>query len=371
MSGVFLRRGERLVPMRETGYESEAVLQELLGHHPEVLAGDDPADGPATWLLVKREAHVALGDEELLRGMLDHLFLDADGVPTLVEVKRSSDTRIRREVVGQLLDYAANAAVRWSAETLRDWFEERCAQSGDDPEEVVRRTFPALGEYGDLWERVHTNLAADRLRIVFVADVIPSPLRRIVEFLNQQMVSTEVLAIEDKQYVDDLGEQQMIVPRVIGRTEVARAAKGMTSAPRWDRDSLLRRLRERCGEREAEVARRLFAWADRRGDLTEYHGRGKRDGSWSAGSTEPYLWPFVLYSYGRVEIQFQHIAKRPPFDALALRQELLARLNAIDGVEISPAAIDRRPSIPLDLLVAGDALERLTETFDWAFRRAG
>ena len=28
--------------------------------------------------------------------------------PTLVEVKRSSDTRIRREVVGQMLDYAAN-----------------------------------------------------------------------------------------------------------------------------------------------------------------------------------------------------------------------------------------------------------------------
>jgi hypothetical protein len=34
---------------------------------------------------------------------------DAAGVPTLVEVKRSSDTRARREVVAQLLEYAANA----------------------------------------------------------------------------------------------------------------------------------------------------------------------------------------------------------------------------------------------------------------------
>jgi hypothetical protein len=33
---------------------------------------------------------------------------DQNAVPTLVEVKRSSDTRIRREVVGQMLDYAAN-----------------------------------------------------------------------------------------------------------------------------------------------------------------------------------------------------------------------------------------------------------------------
>jgi len=45
------------------------------------------------------------------RWSLDHLFLDQDSIPTLVEVKRSSDTRIRREVVGQILDYAANALV--------------------------------------------------------------------------------------------------------------------------------------------------------------------------------------------------------------------------------------------------------------------
>jgi hypothetical protein len=31
--------------------------------------------------------------------------LDQDAVPTLVEVKRSSDTRIRREVMGQMSDY--------------------------------------------------------------------------------------------------------------------------------------------------------------------------------------------------------------------------------------------------------------------------
>jgi len=43
------------------------------------------------------------------RWSADHLFLDQDAIPTFVEVKRSTDTRIRREVVGQMLDYAANA----------------------------------------------------------------------------------------------------------------------------------------------------------------------------------------------------------------------------------------------------------------------
>ena len=45
-------------------------------------------------------------------------FLDQDGIPTLVEVKRASDTRIRREVVGQMFDYAANALLHWPLETF-------------------------------------------------------------------------------------------------------------------------------------------------------------------------------------------------------------------------------------------------------------
>jgi hypothetical protein len=44
-------------------------------------------------------------------GRIDHVLIDQDAVPTFVEVKRSTDTRIRRGVVGQLLEYVANAVV--------------------------------------------------------------------------------------------------------------------------------------------------------------------------------------------------------------------------------------------------------------------
>jgi hypothetical protein len=36
------------------------------------------------------------------RWSLDHLFLDADGIPTLVEVKRGSDTRYRVAPMGRV-----------------------------------------------------------------------------------------------------------------------------------------------------------------------------------------------------------------------------------------------------------------------------
>jgi hypothetical protein len=131
--GIYLLRDEdQLVEMLEQPYDSEAVLQQLLAKHPSLLAGDQlGADSPRRWVLVAREASLPSEEDGGGRWSVDHLFLDQDAVPTLVEVKRSSDTRIRREVVGQMLDYAANAVVYWPVERLRATFE--ASTEADEP----------------------------------------------------------------------------------------------------------------------------------------------------------------------------------------------------------------------------------------------
>ena len=248
MGAIFLRHGSTFIAMREQEYEAEDVLQALIAEHPEVLAGDE-ADESSSWLLVKRETPV----QSL---SLDHLFLDREGVPTLVEVKRSSNTQLRREVVAQMLDYAANASTQWTVDSLRTWFEAECERNGADPTDELRDAFGVSD--GDVyWQKVKTNLDAERIRLVFVADEIPPALRSIVEFLNRRMSATEVFAIEVKQYVDSAGERQTIVPRVIGRTEEANAAKRGARGParRWDKQSVLDEIASTAGEEAAEVAR--------------------------------------------------------------------------------------------------------------------
>jgi hypothetical protein len=231
--GIFLiQSGGDLVEMKEEPYGTEAVLQELLAKYPNLLAGDQmDAAAPRRWLLVSREMGVPGEEAGGDRWSLDHLFLDQDAIPTLIEVKRSSDTRIRREVVGQMLDYAANAVAYWPVEAVRARFEEGCRSRGANPAaEVEALAGPGAG-VEEFWLRVKTNLQAGRVRMVFVADVIPQELRRIVEFLNGQMDPAEVLAVEIKQFVGQ--GLKTLVPRVIGQTAEAERKKGVSVRSRY------------------------------------------------------------------------------------------------------------------------------------------
>ncbi len=144
--------------MVEQGYEAESVLQQLLADYPNLLAGDADFEPRRRWLLVKRELGIASQEDGGNRWSIDHLFLDQDGVPTLVEVKRASDTRIRREVLGQLLDYAANASVSWGLTKIREAFESRLA-SLEEAEAVVDDFLDGYETPERFWESVGVNLS--------------------------------------------------------------------------------------------------------------------------------------------------------------------------------------------------------------------
>lgn len=237
----------KLEPLGEADFSSEDDLQVLLAEHPELIDGERiRPDDPRRWILIKREKGIAKTPDAGDHWALDLLLIDQDGIPTLVEVKRGSNSEIRRKVVGQMLEYAAHATVSWSAGNIRRDFEERT----DDPDAALR---VLLGEDPDteaFWESVRLNLSAKRIRLLFLADRIPSELERIVTFLNQQMQNVEVLAVEIKQFSGET--TQTLVPRVIGLT--AAAPSKSASRPKLDRKSF---LAEFTGDERGAVERLL------------------------------------------------------------------------------------------------------------------
>jgi hypothetical protein len=230
MSGgkIFLESDgkEALSPMVEKPYEAEDILQALIEKYPDLIPGDQitPED-PRKWFLVIREMGVPSTEGGGGTWSLDHLFLDQEGIPTFIECKRSSDTRIRREVVAQMLDYAANGTYYWTMDRLRQSAENSLKERGKDLTDELMRFLETDSEeeLEDYWKKVEENLREGKVRLAFVADILPRELRRLIEFLNEKMSDVEVIGVEIRQFVGD--DKQAYVPRVIGLTEAARTRK--------------------------------------------------------------------------------------------------------------------------------------------------
>ncbi len=261
-----------LVPLNEEPFATENELQELIAEHPALLDGEQVRPGdPRRWLLITREKGIAESSDAGSRWSLDHLIVDQDAMPTLVEVKRGSNPEIRRTIVGQMLEYAANAARTWTGDELRQTFEDAAAAAKLDPDEELGRLLQVDGEpdADGFWEKVATNLTATRLRLLFVADEIPDTLERIVMFLNAQMPNIEVLAVEIKQFRG--GSTQTLVPRVLGRVSNAPTRSSLGSRQRLTRETFLDDFTD--GE-ERNAAQRLLDVAQGSGAAFEWGPSG-------------------------------------------------------------------------------------------------
>jgi hypothetical protein len=281
-----------------------------------------------------------------------------------VEVKRSTDTRIRREVVGELLDYAANAVQYWPIETIRQWFEESCGE-GLDPNahlaDIIGLTDSTDEAVARFWETVETNLRAGRLRLIFAADEIPPELRRIIEFLDEQMMPAEVLGIEIRQYVGANGHT--LVPSVIRSLRRSAPPINTRSAGQWDRGSLLSALLRRKGADILAVAKTTIEWAEKNGLLFSW-GRGRFDGSCFLGIMHEGVayYPVSIWTSGMIQMQFQTLRQRGVTPEMI--EKLAAGLRIIPGVEMPPESLNRFPSFKMALLRKPQALEQFLKTVE-------
>ena len=366
-----------------TAYEAEAELQELLARNVDLLPGAQiDRDKPRRWLLVKREAGIPDHAGGGSWWSIDHLVVDQDAIPTFVEVKRASDTRSRREVVAQMLDYAANGSVFWTPDQLRSWFE------GNDPDGANTSLLAWLEAAGDtsgdpageFWQAVGTNLREGRIRLVFVADEIPASLQRLVEFLNEQMPRVEVLAVEIRQYRINGGKSGALVPRLIGQTSRAQAAKqpsagaGRRPGP-WSPEEVRESI-ARAGH-DATVADAVLEWAGASPHIRITGGTGLSYPSVTmyadngqAGSRHPGVLSLYASPGGEhpfLEIRVKQMCSMPPYDQAVVREHLIARLRAlgIPYLEADAALATRRPNIPLGQLAGGRVQQLLSLIDDW------
>ena len=254
----FYLRREGGIPERleAQAFEDEKALQQLLAEHPDLIDGSavSPDDDPRRWLVVGQEIGINETPEEGNRWALDLLLLDQDAVPTLVEVKLAQNKEARRQVVAQMLDYAAHC-VNWTGDRIKDEFYE---YHGEKAKQILADFLAKDDETNSFWQRAGENLADRKLRLLFATDRMSDTLDRIVTFLNIQMHNIDVLALDIPMFRGK--DSETFVPRVIGHSQTTSGDR--PKQKKFTRQTFLEQFDD-TGVREA--AEGLFKVADRKG----------------------------------------------------------------------------------------------------------
>lgn len=371
MSMVYVLDKEgRSTAMRRVQCKNEDLeLQRILERNPDLLPGDqiDP-DDPRRWLLIKREMPVPHPGTGTDRWSVDFLFADQDGMPTFVECKRFADTRSRREVVGQMLEYAANGHHYWSKEDLREYAEQTASIAHTTLEKSLDRLRPSEDlSPDDFFEVIQQNLREGQLRIVFFLEESPMELRSVVDFLNRQMERSEVLLVEARQY-ENAGTT-IVVPTLFGYTEEARMVKRLvTVTPRltWTRVAYFADARKRLTPKQLEAVTKLYDHSIDLGCQVTL-GTGVRRGSFSV--KEPTACPRSLitcYSDGELVFNLDWLHGSEAADRMKRRIPEVAQDRM--GIEIPPnkhtglAVVEWAPKLALLQAVLDQVVEESRES---------
>ena len=289
-------------------------LQNILEKNPDLIPGDqiNPSD-PRRWLQVKKEMPVPDPSSGGSRWSIDFFFIDQDAMPTFIECKRFNDTRARREIVGQMLEYAANGHYYWEKDVLIEFARETTKINNITLDEEMIRLQPENPDTVEVFfQRVQENLREGQLRLIFFLEKAPIELKSVVDFLNKQMERSEVLLVEAHQFLHK--GLKVVVPNLFGFTEEARQVKktiSINTGPKktWNRDSFFQDAAERLEPNQLDAVKKIFKKCEKL-HCELFWGRGKICGSFSV------KWPhignnalFSIFSDGALTINFGSLDK--------------------------------------------------------------
>ena len=185
-------------------FESEEELQKLVHERPELILSGipeiDPQYCPDTPFIVSLGREVPLNS-----GPIDNLYVDTNAIVTFVECKRYGDSRIKRDVYAQAINYAADLRsmlIHYSGQGFLDEFYRVISRSQDAPYKSFDELMEKLsqdtileGKNVDDWAeqfraRLENNIKNGVFRILIVCGPTPdnafsySTVRNLMQLMD-------------------------------------------------------------------------------------------------------------------------------------------------------------------------------------------
>lgn len=152
-------------------------------------------------------------------GFVDVVLADERGRLVIVECKLWRNPQARREVVGQILDYARELS-RYAYEDLQRQISVATSRRGNVLFDLACEAGANLSE-ADFVDRVARDLSAGRFLLLVVGDGITEGTRRIGEYLRDQpglAFDFGLIEIAEYRITEGDREQTIVQPRVIAQT---------------------------------------------------------------------------------------------------------------------------------------------------------
>ncbi|WIY70836.1 hypothetical protein KB221_07385 [Aquidulcibacter paucihalophilus] len=190
---------------------SEAEIQNLVHAHPTILpiAEIDPLFVNPVPICTELNTPA---------GPIDNFMVTASGLPVLVECKLWRNPEGRREVVGQILDYAKELS-RWSSSDLQREVNRRLKREGNSLLELVRKTDPSVDEI-QFNDALTANLRRGRFLLLIVGDGIREGVEAISEYLQRHAGLHFSLGLVELPIFVLPGGDRIVAPRVLAKTHI-------------------------------------------------------------------------------------------------------------------------------------------------------
>jgi hypothetical protein len=188
---------------------SEVYIRDLVHEHPACLpiAEIDPMfSGPVP---ICTELNTPAGK-------IDSFMVTPSGLPVLVECKLWRNPEARREVVGQILDYAKELS-RFSSSDLQREVRRHLNGDGNPMLETVRKVDPQVDEI-QFNDSLTANLRRGRFLLLIVGDGIREGVEAIAEYLHAHAGLHFSLGLVEMPIYEMSNGDRLVAPRVLART---------------------------------------------------------------------------------------------------------------------------------------------------------
>ena len=209
------------IPLNEKHFQ-ENWLQKIIHNNPQILPIDDIESGFAPLISIGREISTSVG-------YIDNLYISPNGYLTIVETKLWRNPEAKREVVGQIIDYAKELT-NWNFTKLNNGVKNSSQLYNNNSKGIIEliRDFENIEEQEEykIIDNIERNLKRGRFLLLIVGDGIRESVEEMVDFLSTTPQIQFTLGLVEMQFYKNpnIEGELIAIPNLITRTrEITRA----------------------------------------------------------------------------------------------------------------------------------------------------